>query len=233
MGFFSSGLPSVADTERPPPEPPLRDSARAAFLPLSEKCEGVVNHLYLDIKGNVTVAIGVLCPLHLALSLDWRYDEDPSQKASAEDIEREWRLINGRKDLAQAGAGAARKLCAMHLPTEAMMGLVEKELDGMVAVLARRFAHFKDWPAAAQLATVSLSWAYGPEFEKEFPKTEAALQAGDFTTAAKEGQLSETGNGGVHRRNVAQRALYTLAAKWEQDGFDWDDLGPYAPPEAT
>jgi GH24 family phage-related lysozyme (muramidase) len=212
----------------------IHPSVREAFLPLSVRFEGSVSWLYQDIKGLVTVAVGVLVdPLELALdTLDGhmvrKLDGDP---ATRHEIAADWQAIKRAPDLARRGHRAAESVAWLRLTPEGLEAVALRKLDAMAAQLARRFPQLPAWPASAQLAVLSLAWACGAGFH--FPKTERALLARDWATAAEEGVIDATGNPGVVPRNAANRALWLAAAHVEATGGDpaallWE---PPAPPQ--
>lgn len=189
----------------------IHASTRAAFVPFTAPLEGVVPHLYLDVRGLVTVAIGCLVdplPLALSLPLVTLFDGSPATRT---EIEAEWRLIKSHTELAHKGAGAARKLCSLRLTPQGVEQVVGVRLDEMVAALVKRFPELPAWPAAAQLATLSMAWACGCAFR--FPKLDAALRLRRFEVAADECKMREEGNPGLAPRNVANRELYLEAGR--------------------
>ncbi len=191
-------------------------SVRAAFIAFSSPLEGVIPWLYLDVKGLVTTAIGVLVdsPQAAAALPFVRHDGSPATRAEIAD---EWARIKGHRELAQQGARAARALCQLRLTDEGVERVVLAKLDVMVEALARRFPDIVSWPAPAQLATISLAWACGAGFA--FPKLEAALRRRDFGAASVECTIREAGNAGVAPRNRANRRLYQLAARAVAEGL--------------
>lgn len=196
-------------------------SVRAAFVPFSVRFEGSVSWMYLDVKGLVTIAVGVLVdPLDLALdTLDGhmvrKLDGAP---ATRHEIAADWQAIKRHPDLARRGHRAAESVAWLRLTPEGLEAVTLAKLDAMLVQLARRFPQLPSWPASAQLAVISLAWACGAGFR--FPKTERALLARDWTTAAEEAVIDATGNPGVVPRNEANRQLLLAAAHVEATGGD-------------
>ena len=184
---------------------PLRPAAAAAFLPYTAPLEGVVDHLYLDVKGLVTIGVGCLVdPVDLALALPMRWRKT-GDHATREEIRAEWLAIKTNRELARLGAGAARKHCRLYLAPEDVDALTTARLERTVRALERRFPAFDAYPASAQLALVSLAWACGVAFA--YPKLDAAVRRGDWTTAA-----AECGIKGNLPRSAAQKRLFEHAA---------------------
>lgn len=188
----------------------MRTVVRAAFVPFSTRFEGCLNHMYLDVKGLCTTAIGVLIdPVELALGLPWKHPSGLS--ASAREIFNEWHAIKGRLDIASHGGGAFRKFTELHLDDLGIEQVVSTKLRQVDLALTKRFPGYQNWPADAQLGTLSMAWACGSAFH--FPRLEAALSSLDFREAAAECHMDEKGNPGLKPRNQANVRLFLAAAK--------------------
>lgn len=196
-------------------------SVRDAFVPFSIRFEGSVSWLYQDIKGLVTIAVGVLVdPLELALDTlgGHMVRASDGQPASRHEIAADWQAVKRHPDLARRGHRAAESVAWLRLTPEGLEAVTLGKLDAMVAALARRFPQLPSWPASAQLAVLSLAWACGAGFR--FPRTERALLARDWATAAEEAVIDATGNPGVVPRNEANRELFLCASYSEACGLD-------------
>lgn len=188
----------------------MRESVRAGFIPFTSPLEGVVDFLYCDVKGLVTTAIGNLVdPVDYALVLP--FVRPDGSYAEREEIRDAWLAVKARQDLKLRGGMAYRDVTTLRLTKEGIAAVVGRKLDQNDAYLRARFSEFEEWPADAQLATHSMAWACGPAFR--FPVLEAALRAQNFSLAAIECTINETGNAGIRPRNVANRTLYTNAAR--------------------
>lgn len=179
-----------------------------AFETLSPRFEGVVPWMYLDIKGYVTVAIGLLIdPVEMAMALPWVRLSDGAP-ASAAEIREEWQRIKTARHLATTGAGEAKKLCALRLTPEGVRLATLAALERMLRSLVLDFADWEEWPGDAQLAVLLLVWAVGTDLTRKWPRLTAALRARDWATAAAESHIREEGNPGVKPRNAKIRALF-------------------------
>jgi GH24 family phage-related lysozyme (muramidase) len=197
----------------------MHQSVRDAFVPFTAPMEGVVRFLYLDVKGLVTTAIGNLVdPMEAALALPLMRPD--GTRASREDIAAEWANVKARQDMRMRGGMAYAAVTRLRLTDEGVRQVVAGKLAQMESYLARRFPEWEEWPADAQLATLSMAWACGPAFR--FPRLEAALRAQDWITAANECRMDERGNPGLRPRNKANRTLYRNAYHVAASGF----LGP-------
>lgn len=208
----------------------MRESVRQAFVPFTIPLEGAlpghigITWMYPDVKNLVSTGLGNLIdPISLALPLPFvRSDGTPATPA---EIVTEWHRIKtlppdakGRT-AAQLGHLYAKPFTTLRLTNGGIERLVNAKLASNEIVLKRCFRDFDDWPADAQLATLSMAWAVGPAFWSPaagrgyFPKLTAALRALDFRTAAVECFMPEEATiGGLRPRNKANRILYTNAA---------------------
>ena len=214
----------------------MRGSVRRGFVPFTAPLEGIVRWMYLDVKGLVTTAIGILIdPIQTAMPLPWvRLDGSP---AGRDEIAAEWMRVKGDASLARLGHRAAEHITNLRLTDEGVDLVVSGKLAQFDRQLAARFPEWEEWPADAQLATLSMSWACGPAFR--FPQLEAALRARDFDGAAGTCHINEAGNPGIIPRNRANVALYHNAAKvlgfkLDPDALVWPsvlgDAASSAPP---
>jgi GH24 family phage-related lysozyme (muramidase) len=195
---------------------------RSSFVAFSTRFEGAIPWLYLDVRGLVTTAIGVLVdPVELAFPLPLKWPD--GKPATRTQIAAEWWTIKREGSLAHRGAQAAGKVAVLRLTPEDVEALTLAKLDTMVRHLERRFPGFETWPAPAQLGVLSMAWAMGPGFTTH-PKWDAACRALDFTGAAEECAISTVGNAGVAPRNVANRALFLEAADALAQGQEPDVL---------
>jgi GH24 family phage-related lysozyme (muramidase) len=205
---------AVAGYKQPDPAPMAADT-RARFVPFTAPLEGVVPWMYLDVKGLVTVAIGILIdPVETALGLP--FVKKDGTAATREEIAAEWTHVKATTRLAHQGHRAAEHETKLRLTDAGVEQVVFAKLDEMWGALSQRFPEIATWPADAQLATLSMAWACGPWFK--FGTLETALRARDFATAAGACMISEAGNAGIAPRNKANRELYLAAAKVESGG---------------
>lgn len=202
-------------------------SVRDAWLDFTKPLEGGVPWPYLDILGLVTIAYGNLIdsskgmingkpdpmPWRAALALPLvKPDGSP---ASAQEITDAWRAVKGQQQLAQQGYRAAARWSTLRLTDDGMAQVALAKFDIFDTELHRRFPEIDEWPADAQLATMSMAWACGAWFV--FPRLVLSLHDKDFARAAQECHMNETGNAGLIPRNKANKQLYMNA----QRARDW------------
>lgn len=219
----------------------VRASVRSVFHAFSVRYEGRIDHFYLDVRKYVTIAVGALVdPIELALPLTMVRASD-GQPATRDEIRADWHAVKARTDLAKKGAAFYRPLCKLRLTLAGIEALTEQRFDENIGYIVQDFPAYPTWPADVQLAVISLAWAVGAGFKKEFPKFSAALRAGDFVTAATECNIrsddpttGEVVNPGVIPRNKKNRALLLAGAEVVRRGLDpdqlWVDRLPAEPP---
>lgn len=206
----------------------MKQSVTDFFEKFSGKLEGaLIPWMYLDILGLVTIATGNLIdPVERALSLPFVWPD--GRAATREEIAGEWQRVKGQPLLAKYGHIAAKAATRIRLSEQGARDLVQRTRDAFEAELVKRFPGFDDWPADAQLATMSMAWACGPHFN--FPRLAQALKDRDFELAAKTCHINTDGpdripgtaddNRGVIPRNEANVIMYRNAAKvqaWKLD----------------
>jgi len=201
----------------------MRDSAKAAFFPLSKKFEGYLTFMYADVKNLVTTGMGNLIdPIQYALSLPWK--DSSGNLVSQDTIRDAWNAVKARTDLNQRGGGSYRGVTSIRLDDAGIQQLINTKMTQNEAVLKSRYPAFDSWPADAQLALHLMAWALGPAFK--YPKFMAAVNQTlpDFRTGAIESHISEAGNPGVIPRNIAIKALFNNAADVLANNLDPDTL---------
>jgi GH24 family phage-related lysozyme (muramidase) len=183
-----------------------------AWHSYSTPLEGRVNSLYLDIKGLVTTGVGNLVdPVSLALELPWKRDAD-NQPATKDEIRAAWQLLKSHQEYAHRSTTAARALTKIHLDDEEIDALVARRLsDNQAFITKHHFPFFPDFPADAQLGIMSMAWAAGSDFPREFHRFKKAVLVGDWLAARDECTLREEGNAGVIPRNRANRVAFANA----------------------
>jgi len=196
-------------------------SVLAAFTPLSESLEGRVPHLYVDIEGFVTTAIGnKVDPVENALALTW-FRPDGSV-ASAQEVKDAWSTVkhSGKE---RVGGGNQADLTTIRLDEAGIEQAMSQKLTDNESILKRRIPGWNSLPADAQLAILSMAWAMGADFR--FPKFLAAINKTipDFETAARESYMNDNpqksldfppiSNPGLRPRNLANRQLLFNAQK--------------------
>lgn len=206
----------------------MRDVVRERFYDFNEPMEGAVPWLYQDVKGLVSIGVGILCdPIQLALNLPLVHQD--GRPATRNEIASEWLRVKNippnakGQTAAQLGHLYAKPHTTLRLTRDGLEYTLLTKLNQMDKYLETRFPAYPTWPADAQLGVLSLSWACGPAFR--FPKCEAALRMQDFRTAAIESFMPEERTiGGLRPRNKANRILFNNAAVSHEFQLDPDVL---------
>lgn len=199
----------------------MRDAVRNAFVGFTVPMEGSVPFMYLDVRGLVTCAIGLLVePVYVALALPWRRQDGSA--ATQSDIVQDWSDVKASQDMRLRGGWAFRNVAKLRLDEAGIQSATMATLHRMESHLMSRFPKWDEWPADAQLATLSMSWACGPAFN--FPNLVASLQQQDWFGASTQCHIRDTDNPGVKPRNAANTILYQNAAVVAHDGLDLDVL---------
>jgi GH24 family phage-related lysozyme (muramidase) len=183
------------------------------FPSFTEKFEGYVAYMYLDVKGLVTCGCGNLIdPVSQAVNLP--FTKKDGTKASKVEIIAEWTSIKLHTELAKEGHKSAQKYCNLRLSDEAISNLVRSKLEQNEDYLIKHyFADFNFWPADAQLAVLSMAWALGAGFPTKWTTLKNACLAHDWLAAAKNCHINEVGNPGIKPRNEANVRLFNSAAE--------------------
>jgi GH24 family phage-related lysozyme (muramidase) len=191
----------------------MHTSVVLAFPIFTTRFEGRVNHMYLCVKGWVTIGLGCkIDPAPLAQSLPFMRISD-GKPASPNEIDAEWRKTKGNKQGALRGAQYMKRFALLKLSEAAIDELALWRLRDIEKFLRTTFHDWDEWPADAQLGVLSMAWAMGPAFTRNFPKFTAAAKARNWREAALECRMDETGNEGLIARNAANRKLFMTAAE--------------------
>ena len=209
----------------------MREVVRSAFHEFSAPLEGrELTFMYLDSAdpvGFVTTATGCLIdPVSMAVGHPWQHPD--GRLATPAEIIACWSLVKARQDLRRHGGMVFERLAGnvLRLSPEAARNLVDKRLTWFDAELSRVFPDYANWPACAQLFALSWSWAVG--VHARYPRMIAALNSGDFLTAAEECTINPQ-RGTIVKRNAANRILLRNAErvqsyKLDPSTLNWSSL---------
>jgi hypothetical protein len=186
------------------------------FPRFTERLEGRIPHMYLDVKGLVTVGAGVLVPTERAAITIFK-DNFPHMARKDFALLRERapeqvrRHTEGRAwTAAQQAPWTSARLTDAELDTLTLNRLASMYIDCFGRLDADADA-FDEAPATAQLAALSMMWALGSGFLRggRWPKFRDAFRAGSWMTCANECRMRDEANAGVFPRNTANRLLFT------------------------
>lgn len=186
--------------------------------------EGEVRWMYQDHLGLVTVGIGNLIDSPEAAwatrdyGAPFLHGGDPAREAAEPQVREAWQAV--KKDPSLAGRWPlAEHLSDLRLSADGVRNLVRNRLVEYEQTLYG-FAEFADhdsWPADAQLALASMTWAMGAAFAEDWPNLRAACAARRWLAAASECNMS---NHWMLRRNAVDRGLFRNAAWVDATGAD-------------
>ena len=199
-----------------------RASVIAVFPSFTRHFEGYCLAPYRDVEGWPTVAAGNLAsPISVWRSLPWVIDGRP---ATADEIDRDWTSLHSAPFGLKYAAGYFAPYTKVRLTVPGADKVVDDRLQLNDRELAARLSpgRWEELPARAQLALHSWAWADGPEGHA--PHLWAAVEAGDWTTAANEVHLEDSHNPGLVPRNAANKALLLAClASDNDDDAGWSD----------
>lgn len=203
----------------------MKEAARAIFAPFTARLEGRVYTMYLDVKGLVTIGYGCLIdPVHLATSLPFVHAADGSPATPVE-IVAEWHILKARQDLSKLHWKYAAKLLRLRLTAEGACQLLDDRIRLFERQLTKVLPQYPDWPANAQLATMSMAWAMGAGFVAKFPSWAKAAKAQNWEECAKQCLMRTAGNPGLIPRNRANQALFRAALTGNPDKITLEATG--------
>lgn len=196
----------------------IRQSVRDIWHAFSTPLEGRCYHAYLDTKGLVTTAVGILCNTFVEFAaLPWKRSD--GTRASRDEMASAFALVQSKQDWAPLGGGHRNwlALTSLRLTDEDIDDIVRRKMESNHLLLSRSFGDLDEWPADAQLFLHSWAWAVGPA--ARYPAMFAALRRGDFIAAAAECTINPQ-VGTIRERNRRNVLLLWNAATVVQDKLD-------------
>jgi hypothetical protein len=203
----------------------MHPSAQAVWHDFTIGFEGEVAFMYLDTIGLVTVGIGNLVdPVSAAVSLPFQFKaknnagKPAGQPATQAEIAAEWMHLKHHpkaEHLKNAGHRACAAETNLELDPRNLLALFNRKTASNEAYLTKTFHDFSLWPADAQLSLMSMSWAMGPAFHKNWPGFRMACLKKDFDTASANCNMKpgRKGDLAVLRRNAADKTMFANAAR--------------------
>jgi hypothetical protein len=219
----------------------VRTSAVVAYPSWIAQFEGDCRDPYLDVRGLVTVGVGFLCPLSVALLCSWTTPAGalatPAEIHAGYDVLTS--LPPGR------GGGWYRGRAGLTLTPFSFAALYAQRISGFETAL-RSPAHvgpaWDGLAAVGQIARMRTAWAEGGA--APWPKLDAAIRAGAWEVAARECWPADAGpdpeDPATAHRTTSQpaeyvasyhavRALYRLAAGYPGEELPLELPGTDAP----
>ena len=194
------------------------------FPKLTERLEGKVSWMYLDILGLCTTGCGNLLAdagaprtcTQEALSLPWKAQ---GFLVSQEDVKAAYAAITAdgeaqaaRPDNAKRAAGFYTSISSLRLDDDAIDALVDSKAREIDKYYSYAYQGWEDFPADVQLALMLMAWAEGARGVKwRFPRFNSALSAADWRCCAAESHMDDSHNPGLRPRNDICRHLFEAA----------------------
>lgn len=199
----------------------MKQAVSDIFPTFTSRFEGRIPYMYLDVKGLVTIGLGCLIdPESLARSLPF-VGKNTNKRVPVEVISCEWHNVKSDVSLARRGHTAAARVTTLKLDEDAIDDLARTRLRGAEDYLKKTFHDFEDWPAPAQLATLSMAWAMGAGFTRVFTSWTKAALLHNWELCAKQCLMRTTGNPGLVPRNKANVALFLAAVNGDEIPEVW------------
>lgn len=201
--------------------PGVHDSVVTALPAIFGKWEGAgLPFMYTDSKGFVTTGTGNLIdPVGLALALPWKNPD--GSLADSGTVQAAWNTVKQAYPGVQSTACAS--LTSIRLDRAGLNQLLTNTVRQFASYLNSHYPNFASWPADAQMAVLSVSWAWGPGFARVWGGNGAAFDAAvnanppDFNRAAAIMKTAsaheESINPGIVPRNNANVSMFANAAK--------------------
>lgn len=172
---------------------------------------------------NTVVSAAAMAP---ALTLPWTVGDD-GPRASQSDVASAWTTVkteNARSGLASHGGGAYAGLTNLRLSRDAIFNIFSQDVSNVDSGLRAKFPTFEQWPADAQFGALRMGFAMGVARFDDFPIFSAAVNRGDFDTAAQESFFNGGGGTKDNRSGVNAQIfqMFRNAAEALRRGVDID-----------
>ncbi len=171
----------------------------------------------MDVKGLVTIGYGNLVePFSAVLPLAFTHPD--GSPATQSEVGAAWLTVKSQQSAAKLGGGHFARFTTIRATADSINKLCQAKLAEMESELKKFYPDFESSPAKVQLGILSMAWAMGPAFPATWPKFSAAVHAGNWSDAAANCRMSETGqNASFHARNLANLTLFTAASHTDDD----------------
>ena len=181
--------------------------------------EGVVQHMYLDTEGNVTVGIGHLIKdVTAAEGLDF-YRRQSKANPHPVHIKNAFDLVRRNREKAEDGASAFKDITHLDLDLIVIEVLFEDDVRGFIEQLKIEYKDFLSYPGLAQMGMLDLIYNIGNErfFYPEFPMFHDALIFRNWLRVAEESHRDNEIKG-VKNEKIEDRNI--IVNKWFLDAMD-------------
>jgi GH24 family phage-related lysozyme (muramidase) len=182
------------------------------IISFNKGLEGYIHHMYLDVKGLVTVGVGnLLSSSAVAAALPFTNGLN-GPLAAAGDKTAGWNAVHAApagKPVSDAGDSYSA-LSPLRLGDAAIDTIVLAKAASFDLTNAAMFPNYPSFSADAQLGMISMQW---PGSFNTFPTFQAHVKKGEWFGAARQCYFDETNNPGLKPRNLANRWLFSLMGR--------------------
>lgn len=203
----------------------MRAQVAARFWAFSEYFEGLVDWLYLDVKRLVSIGVGLLFDPLPASSVAFVVDGRPATQA---EVAAAWSIVKRSTLDPKKGGGQYATLTRVRATRVSLEAFEARKLLSTEASLKTYFPTWDTWCCDAQLAVLSMGWAFGEHFPQTWPHFTAACNAGDWNEAARQAVPSASEmskqNDSFHKRIAANVKHLLAAAACTSNGSSPDDF---------
>jgi hypothetical protein len=230
----------------------MRKAVLDRYVEFTAPLEGVFLWMYQDVKGLITTGIGNLIdasqylPSHPetpASMLPWKHPD--GTPATPAEIAAEWLAFKAQPEMAHypASSKKVQNATTLRLTMTDVLDLVDRALLANEDTLKKVFGDWDRWPADAQMAALSMTWAVGANVFAEFGNCKNSLLKGHFHEVtiratssdgkeqASECDISTHNNAGIVPRNAQNRLCFNNAQIVVDAGLDPEVL--YWPKSAS
>jgi GH24 family phage-related lysozyme (muramidase) len=198
----------------------MRPVVQKRIISFNTQHEGYIHHMYLDVKGLVTVGVGnLLASAAAATALPFTHGLNGSPASSGEKSAA-WNTVRAApagRPVSKDGKDSYGALTDLRLTKAAIDKLVLDKAMALDALNPIDFPAYPSFCADAQLGLLSMRW---PGSWHTFPTFQGHVKNGRWFGAARECFFDETGNSGLKSRNKDNRWLFSLAGRVAGMGLD-------------
>lgn len=193
----------------------MRPIVKSEFIPFVTRFEPLIPWMSMNSDGQVVVGLGCpLEPIDQALKLPWSR-RDGTEEISANEISGDWVRIKKNRLLAHKGPAGAAPYTNLMLTPKGLEQVVLARLDAIeLMTVAPTFRTWEEWPADAQLATLSMAWV-DYNLPEHFPKWVKAAKNHNWKRAAEQCSFATARRRDLIARNWAHRRLFVAAITTE------------------
>lgn len=168
--------------------------------------EGVVQYMYLDVEGNVTVGIGHLIDDAAAAKILPFHDRQTRLASQSVHIENAFNKVLRHIEKARGGASAFKEITRIDLDLDAIEALFEADVRQTIVELEHEYPNYKTYPGMVQLGMLDLAYNMGARnFASQFQEFKKGLDDRNWAKVAMESRRRETDKKGKFLEQVQNR----------------------------